>query len=75
MTLDDVIDRALAKGKGPSGQCRTCQIVRDGLLSDEKLAEGVKVLGAPKVAAEIRAKLEDAPGPDAIRRHLANHVA
>jgi hypothetical protein len=77
MTLDDVLDRALAeKSTGGSSQCKTCQLVRDGLLSNEKLAESVDVMGANRAAAVLRAAgLADVPSGDAIRRHLANHVA
>jgi hypothetical protein len=76
MTLDDVLDRALAdKNATGRSQCKTCHLVQDGLLSNEKLAEAVRALGATKTAASLRASTENAPGGDSIRRHLANHVA
>jgi hypothetical protein len=77
MTLDDVLDRALAeRPTGGSSKCMTCQLVRAGMLSNEKLAESVEALGAPKAAAVLRAAGQaDVPSGDAIRRHLANHVA
>ena len=74
MKLDEAFNRALAEAKN-STRCQTCQLIEDGETTDDKLAEWVSALGAPKVSAFIRAELGDAPGPDAIRRHLANHVA
>ena len=74
MALDDSIQRVLADRA--ASQCKTCQMVMDGKVTDEQIRVVADAHGFPVMAAAL--KLEyglDVPGPDSIRRHVRDHVA
>ena len=74
MTFDEAIERVLDDApKHP--QCKTCRLVRDTDMTDDRLTGYFDTIGAPKLAAALRLHYGDGPSPDAIRKHLANHVA
>lgn len=73
MALDDSIQRVLADRT--ASKCKTCQMVRDGKVTDEKIQAVVEPYGFPVMAAALKLEYGDAPSSDAIRRHVQNHVA
>jgi len=73
--LDETLDSILIGRK--RRQCKTCAMVTAGLLADHWLVAAVERGGAPNVSRALSEYYPDAdtPGSDAIRNHLANHVA
>ena len=74
MDLDTTLDAILEKQQ--RRQCKTCKLVEAGLVTDVWLVDAVARGGAPNVSKALTQHFSsEAPGSDAIRNHLAQHVA
>ena len=73
MALDDSIRRVLADRTNST--CRTCRLIREGKVTDEQIRLVFEAHGAPLLAAALKLEYGEGPGPDAIRRHVRDHVA